>query len=51
MPQQDFRFKVNQATEARLIDLELETIDRDPTLEGAFRTAAVIADQIGAKAK
>lgn len=51
VPQQDFRFKVNQATEARLIDLELETIDRDPTLESAFRMAAVIADQIGAKAK
>ncbi|MBI2810345.1 MAG: glucose-6-phosphate dehydrogenase assembly protein OpcA [Candidatus Melainabacteria bacterium] len=50
-PQHDFRFKVNQATEARLIDLELETIDRDPTLEGAFRMAAVIADQISAKAK
>ncbi len=51
LPQQDFRFKVNQATEARLIDLELETIDRDPTLESAFRMAAVIADQIGTKAK
>jgi hypothetical protein len=37
---------VNQATEARLIDLELETIDRDSTLESAFRMAAVIADQI-----
>lgn len=47
VPPQDIRFKVNQATEARLIDLELETIDRDATLESAFRTAAQIADQIG----
>jgi glucose-6-phosphate dehydrogenase assembly protein OpcA len=46
---EDIRFKVNQATEARLIDLELEAIDRDATLEAAFRMAAVIADQIGAK--
>jgi glucose-6-phosphate dehydrogenase assembly protein OpcA len=50
-PQQGFRFKVNQATEARLIDLELETIDRDSTLESAFRMAAVVADQIATKAK
>ncbi len=50
-PPQDFRFKVNQATEARLIDLELETIDRDSTLESAFRMAAVVADQIATKVK
>jgi glucose-6-phosphate dehydrogenase assembly protein OpcA len=49
-PGEDIRFKVNQATEGRLIDLELEAIDRDATLEAAFRMAAVIADQIGAKA-
>jgi glucose-6-phosphate dehydrogenase assembly protein OpcA len=48
---QNFRFKVNQATEARLIDLELETIDRDSTLESAFRMAAVVADQIATKVK
>lgn len=49
-PGEEIRFKVNQATEGRLIDLELEAIDRDATLEAAFRMAAVIADQIGAKA-
>lgn len=48
---QDYRFKVNQASEARLIDLELETIDRDATLESAFRTAAVIADKIATNKK
>ncbi len=44
---EEIRFKVNQSTEARLIDLELEAIDRDPILESAYRMAAVIADQIG----
>lgn len=48
---EDVRFRVNQATEARLIDLELEAIDRDPILESAYRMAATIADQIGPKAK
>lgn len=44
-----YLFKVNQATEARLIDLELETLDRDAILESAFRTAAVVADTISTK--
>jgi glucose-6-phosphate dehydrogenase assembly protein OpcA len=36
-------FRVNQASESRLIDLELETCDRDSTLEAAYRSAAEIA--------
>lgn len=47
----DIRFRVNQATEGRLIDLELETTDRDVALECAFRMAAVLADQIAQKNK
>jgi len=36
-------FRVDQASESRLIDLELETCDADRILEAAYRSAAEIA--------
>lgn len=42
-------FKVYQASEARLIDLELETCDRDLILESSFKIAAKIATELISK--